>query len=85
MLVFQKDVKAVPVDLKDEGAGDLTENEGKLREWNVDALSPYSILLVVNNELSTTLSFAWIKVKEDIVKVSMIWSGNVDATNNLFS
>jgi hypothetical protein len=79
VFVLQKNVKAFAIDLNQESARRLTKHERHLGEWNGNSLSPYSFLLVIDDELTSTFALTRIEMKEDAVKVVVVWSSNVDA------
>ena len=78
MLVIQKCIKTLSVDLNDECARSLAKYDWDGRQGNVDCRTPYTFLLVVQNQLSPTFKVTRVKMEENTVKVVVIWSTDID-------
>ena len=63
MLLLDKNVKALTVDLNHERRSRLPKNHGKLTERNVDRLTPLAFLLIVYDQLAPLLMLPRIEVK----------------------
>jgi hypothetical protein len=56
----------------------LPKDQWELRKWNVDALSPDTLLLVVHDNLSAALVLSWVEVKQHVIEILVVWARNVE-------
>mmetsp|Transcript_31050 Transcript_31050/g.53071 ORF Transcript_31050/g.53071 Transcript_31050/m.53071 type:complete len:367 (-) Transcript_31050:648-1748(-) len=79
VLSFHEDVESLLVDLHYQRAGRDAEHERQGRQRHGDIVSPHGFLPVVDDELTPLLEVSGIEVKQYIVVIVVIGSGNVDA------
>ena len=78
VLVLHENIKSITMDLNLQGYRFLPKHEWNLRQRKGDWLSPYSLLFVVYNQLSTSLKLSRVEMEQHTVEIIMTGTSNID-------